>query len=151
MQPLANKMGWGYLNADAQGISLSNPYFNGTVKDQIVAAAQAANITWNVVNNVLQIKTPFGNYDQGATPIAISPSKGMVGYPTLSSSGMMIKTLFNPDIHIGRQVKISGSQIVAANGTWTANSVSHELESIVPNGRWFTNIGVFSNGSGTGT
>ena len=67
----------------------------------------------------------------------------MVGYPLANSQYMFVKTIFNPSLKFGGQIQVADSQVVGANGKWTIASLVHELESITPNGKWFSTCGVF--------
>jgi hypothetical protein len=149
MKQLANSIGYELQN---DGVTETvTGYFYGAVKSQIDQCAREAGIeySFDTTKKLLKIRPMFGSFDKGSPPVVVSPSTGMVGYPTASSAGLIVKTLFNPKIKLGHQIEIKGSQVTAANGVWTVNQVSHELESNVQNGRWFTNICVWANGQGS--
>lgn len=143
MRTLANNLGFSYENVDVDTV-LFNPTFNGSYLDQIKACAYAADIDYSTDNLTLAIKNRWSSYS-GESPV-ISPATGMVGYPVFSSNGMSVKSVFLPSIRQGGTITVQGSQIVAANGKWLVNNVQHELESMMPNGKWFTTCGVFANG-----
>ena len=64
----------------------------------------------------------------------------MVGYPSVGvKNSIRLRTLFNPAIAFLSQIKVE-SVIGPANGTWTVNMLSHELESETPGGAWFTDL-----------
>jgi hypothetical protein len=132
-----------YENVDVDAV-LFNPTYNGSYLDQIKACAYAADIDFSIENFTLSIKNRFSNYS-GEPPV-ISPATGMVGYPKFSSNGMTVTSIFLPSIRQGGMITVQNSEIVAANGKWLVNNVLHELESMMPNGKWFTTCGVFANG-----
>lgn len=134
MQGLASKMGLTLENGGVN-VKLSNPYFPGTALAQMRACARAANINATVDCGILKIWSKNGALP-GPMPL-ISPDTGMVGYPTLNSSGMSIKTLFLPDLRPGREVEVQSS-IPMACGIWRLGPISHSLSSEIPGGPWFT-------------
>jgi len=143
MRYFANKLGWQFENVDVDAV-LSYPTFNGSYLDQIKSCAYAADIDYATDNFTLSIKKRMSHF--GNTPVVISPLTNMVGYPTLSSNGLLVKSLFLPLIRQGGQIEVKDSIQLAANGKWTVNMVEHNLDSLVPNGNWFTSCGAFADG-----
>lgn len=137
MQALAKLAGLSFVNHGVS-VQLSNPYFPGTALAQIRECAQAADIYYTIENNALEIWTKGGARSAQTVPI-VSVQTGMVGYPTFSSNGLMVTTMFNPSLKIGGQFQVQSS-ITPANGTYVASQISHSLESITPEGQWFTHI-----------
>src|SRR5258706_365909 len=95
---------------------LAYPYLPGTARTQMAQLAKHANINWTIDRETLAIWPSDGNRN-GASPL-ISPHTGMVGYPSMSSVGIKLKTLFNNELRIGGQVQVQSS-VTTANGTWT--------------------------------
>jgi hypothetical protein len=122
----------------------NNPTFNGSMRNQILAAAHEADCDVTFDDSFLNIKGRFSFF--GQNPVIISPSTGMVGYPLLSSDYMYVKSIFQSTLIQGGRIQVQDSQLKAANGLWTVVSVKHELESMMPNGKWFTTCGVFAHG-----
>ena len=60
----------------------------------------------------------------------------MVAYPELFSAQLIVKSLFNPQIIPGGKITVQ-SEITPANGTWIINTLTYELESTTPHGKWF--------------
>lgn len=134
MQNLATAMGYTFEN---NGISviLSTPYLPGTLRDQAMRCANAANINWVIDNGTLAIWPRFGSRG-GSVPL-ITPESGMVGYPTYSEMGIALKTIFNPFLILGQTVEVRSS-LNFANGRWNIFNLEHDLESETPGGDWFT-------------
>lgn len=120
-----------------QGVSvqLQNPYFHGTIWQQIKMCAAAARINQKIELGTLTI-WPQGGSISGSVP-DISPSTGMVGYPALSSQGMTIKTIFNPGIILGGLVQVKSS-LPMATGKFNVFNYAHNLSCQAPGGPWFT-------------
>ncbi len=127
------------LTFENNGVStqLSNPYFPGTTLNQIRECARAADILYTIDRGILAIWPHSGARAGDAT--VISPETGLVGYPSFTSNGLTLVTVFNPDIKLGGQVKVISSLKVAC-GIWTVYTVSHALETERPGGSWFTKI-----------
>lgn len=136
MQQLATTAGFNFVN-NGVSVQLSNPYFPGTALAQIRECAQAADINFTIDTGTLQIWPKGGA--RNSLPATISPATGMVGYPTFSSNGVMVTTIFNPSVVIGGMIQIQSS-LPAATGQWIATQISHSLESETPDGQWFTHI-----------
>ncbi len=132
MREIATAMGYTF---EGRGVNtvLANPYFSGTDMDQLRSCAQAARISHTIDRGVLAI-WPADGFRQG-DPIAVSPETGLIGYPAFTGSGLALKTLYNPDLALGKRVRVS-SAIHAAQGEWTIVSLAHQLEADVPRGVW---------------
>lgn len=118
-------------------VTLSACYLPGTARNQAIAAAIAANI------NVIQDDGKLVVWPKGRalddTVIPISPANGMIGYPSFTQNGIMLRTLFNPSIRYASLIEVDSS-LSAASGQFSVYSLTHNLESMVPNGQWFSSI-----------
>ena len=130
------------LENNGVAVTLSDPYLTGSTLDKIRECASAARIIYNIDRGILAIWPTNGS--RAIDLITLSKEAGMVGYPTLSSKGMTIKSLFNWDIKIGSDVKVSSS-IPMANGKWRVYTVQHELSCELPDGPWFTITDCYHN------
>ena len=144
MSSLATKMGLSFEN---NGISviLSNPYFYGSPRNQVKAAAQAAGIEWIIDNGKLAI-WPKGQARGGSIPL-ISPDTGMRNYPMYTSKGVLVVTLFNPSIGYGNKINVQSS-LTPASGEWVVCGLDYDLDAQVPHGKWFTSINAVRPGLG---
>ena len=147
---LAARIGAAFENDGVQ-VTLANPYFPGTIADQINAVVEHANIS------IFYDYGPAGNAS-GATPpisiviapkgqprsigsVALSPNNGLVSAPTLDSIGWLYaRSIYNPAIKFGGKIAISGSILPRANGNWYALQVMHSLDAVKPDGQWFTDM-----------
>ena len=133
------------LNLENSGVSvkLSNPYFSGSIGDQIKSCARAAGINHLVdtTRNVLAI-WPRGGSRGGNAPL-VSPQTGLVGYPTFALQQISFVTELNPNIEVGRHVQVESS-IPNAVGTWTVTEIVTDLETETPDGAWFQSVTAFS-------
>lgn len=136
MAGLATQMGLKFENSGVN-VKLRNPYFSGSAKTQMQACAQHAGINANVINGVLAIWPKFGSRG-GQVPL-VSPKTGMIGYPIFHELGIRVRTLYNPSIGLGQKIKVE-SNLTPANGEYSVYNLEHELECMVPKGRWFSTV-----------
>lgn len=134
LQNLATQNGYAFEN-NGVSVMLATPYFSGSPLQQMQECAQAANINMVIDDGTLAI-WPKGGSRGGSVPL-VSSATGMYGYPCNNGLGVMVKTIFNPQLQIGRTVQVQ-SILPFANGQFTMFDVAHELESETPNGQWFT-------------
>jgi hypothetical protein len=144
MAQFAAQAGYSFENSGVSAV-LSNPYFSGTLGQQIKACARAANINF-VLDFTGGVKTlaiwPKNGVRSG--PIAsIGPQTGMIGYPHYSNYGIDVDMLFNPNLVFGGQLQVASS-LAPANGTWAIYSISHQIESVTPGGDWMTTASCWS-------
>lgn len=136
MSGFATRMNLSFENNGVE-ITLPPSYFSGNLTDQVRQAAKAANIEWIVENGTLAI-WPKGGSRGGDIP-DVSPETGMVGYPTYTEFGIMLRTAFNPSIGFGGKIKVT-SQLKPACGEWIVYALEHVLESELPRGQWFSTM-----------
>lgn len=136
MKTIADKMGFTLEN---HGVSfeLSNPNFPGSALEQVKACARSANIFWAADRGKLAIWPKSGN--RGDEPIQIDVDNDMIGYPAFSSEGITLQTIFNPDLRLGGRVQVK-SILTVACGIWNVYKMSFDLESEIPDGKWFSTI-----------
>jgi hypothetical protein len=60
-------------------------------------------------------------------------------YPSFGQMTLMVTTLYNPTIMFGSLVKVE-SVMTPATGFWRANAVTHDLETEMPAGKWYTHL-----------
>ncbi len=142
MSSFANQLGYRFENSGVTGV-LHNPYYPGTLLDQIAACARAIPCNVTLDNNTLAIWPKNGT--RGTKIPLISPATGLVGYPAYSSSGIMFRSEFNPALQWGGSVKIESS-LPPVNGVWVLNALAHELSSEMPDGPWFSNMQAYRFG-----
>jgi hypothetical protein len=151
LQAIATTAGWSFQNAGVHA-RLHDHAVGGSATDQISDICQAAGIFFEVSNKKLSIWPHGGKKDD--TLITVSPSTGLVGYPMYSMNGVTIVTTFNPDIQLGRMVKVEtsvpnlspdtqkrfvgGDVAPGSNGAYSVWDVVHQIASQTVNGPWFT-------------
>lgn len=147
LEVLAKLQGWSFMNYGVTTM-LSNPYLSGTAWDQIQKIASAAGIAATVENNTLHIWPANGM--RGDDVLEVSASNGMLGYPTFKLPGIEVRTIYNPELAYGKQVRITSEAVPKANGVFKIFQVNHQLSTNMPDGPWFSTIGVSKNTLFTG-
>lgn len=138
MSGFATKMG---LRFENNGVTtkLSNPYFSGSLRDQARKCVQAAGIGWNNGELGLMAIWPKAGGRGGQVPVIAPPPKGsMIGYPTYTAYGIMLRNLYDPTIGLGQKVSVESS--VLTTGEWQVYSLAHHIEALVPGGKWESTI-----------
>ena len=132
---LAGKMGFALENNGVTG-NLSTPYYPGTYMDQFRQLCEHANLDFYFDGNATLAICPKNSPRQGKTVPVFSPSSGLIGYPTIQRFGIHVDVLFTPSLILGGLIQVSGSQVPSANGLWQPALVTHELDALMPDGRW---------------
>jgi hypothetical protein len=143
LESLAAQAGLAW-NPNGRAVTLNSPYLPGSIRDKIIRCATMADVNWTIALNTLTVWPHYGTINgtpgklyTGRVPL-VSPETGLVGYPTYSAnSGITVKSIFNPQLQIAGMANVQ-SQLQFANGTWQIFNIHHDLESQMPNGRWFT-------------
>lgn len=158
MSGFARQMSLGFEN-NGVSVSLNNPYFSGAAKDQATQCAEHANISWGVVNgNTLSIWPKGSNRNTPNVPI-ISKATGMIGYPAFTQQGIIVRTLFNPQIAFGGLVEVQSTvlsgisnvqpQVNSSLATqssstfptqWAVNKLDLDLDAFYPKGQWMSTV-----------
>lgn len=145
MQGLARQMGLGFEN-NGVSVQLPSGYYPGSAQDQYQKVAGDAGIIANVVpgaNGAMVLAIwPKGGSRGGVAP-SVSPTTGMIGYPTYTQYGILVKTIFNPQVAFGGQIQVQSS-LPNATGTWSVLRLDHSLDSLVPSGLWESSIWCFN-------
>jgi hypothetical protein len=136
---IASKLGYVVEN-NGVNVNLSNPYFGGTLVDQLRAVASQAGIDVYTEGNVIAICPKGAPRKQQS--FTLSPQSGLVGYPKLDYQRgyVFVKALYNSAFRFGGPITVQGSDVPLANGNWVIGTIAHELSSLLPNGPWFSNM-----------
>jgi hypothetical protein len=140
MQAIASQINFKFINNNVTS-TLTNPYFHGTVMNQLQDCADAANCTLDtnaMMQGIVQIVPAGQSILNGPIPL-ISASTGMIGYPSYASTGITVRCIYNPAIVLCGLIQVK-SQFPQASGTWMVAALSHTLESLTPDGAWETEI-----------
>ncbi|MGP2516366.1 baseplate hub protein [Yersinia sp. 2545 StPb PI] len=144
IESIAKSIDFGFTN-NGVNTSLSNHYSWGSPVEQIRDIARAAGIDLSIENRIVSIWPTGGVKDNQM--VHLSPSEGLVGYPTYLGYGYSITAIFTPDIVRGRRLRLLSAS-PRANGDLYIQAVSHLISSEIPGGPWFTMSTLTSTSSG---
>lgn len=137
MQNFANQLGIAFENNNVSG-TLTNPYFPGTLLQQIYQCAQHGYFNAQIVDGGTKLAIwPLGGArtSQSKIPL-ISANTGMIGYPSFNGSGwLVVKMIYNPDVLFNGQIQVQSS-VTQANKTWVVKKLNLALDSLLPDGEW---------------
>lgn len=147
---IASQMGFAFENSGVSA-KLSNSYFAGSLRDQAQRIVKQAGIQWNACEKGVLAIWPAGGSRTGSIPV-VSAETGMIGYPSFTANGIMLKSIYNPSIGLGTRLSVRSSlQTVlsraenpanpaTASGEWVVYKLDHQLESLLPRGKWYSSI-----------
>lgn len=142
MAQIAGDLGYTFEN-NGVTTQLTDLYLPNTGLEQAKDLARAAGCDLYLDDKVLAITPP--NVPRKALIPVISPTSGLVGYPTFDGVGVNFQALFNPGVTFGGTIKLD-TDVKQAAGEWIVTSVAHRLESEKPGGAWFSTIRGNANG-----
>lgn len=151
---IARQMGFSFRDYGVN-VKLSKPYLYGSLWDQLDRVARHANISWGIEGaNTVAIWEKGKNKDTPSVPL-VSPATGMIDYPAFTQQGIIVKTLFNPEISFGGLIRVESDVLAgigAANAQinfptqWAVNKLDLHLDSQVPKGQWMSVIHAYNPG-----
>lgn len=158
MSGIARQMNLGFEN-NGVSATLTSPYLAGSLMVQARRVADAAGIEWGIVGGAtLAIWPRGGNRNTPSVPV-ISPDTGMIGYPAFTQQGIIVRTLFDPQISFGSLVEVRSSvlssiaqaqqgQQAASSfpSQWAVNKLDLALDSLLPKGQWMSTVHAYNPG-----
>ncbi len=151
LSAIAERAGWGFENSGVS-VQLSRPYLAGSAMEQVQKVAEAARINAQLVvgagqgaggpGNVLAIWPRYGARQALGVPLlAPKPNGQMVGYPSYTQQGIMVKNLFDPRLAMGGQFKLETSlPQTSKSGIWNIFKLDLALDSLLPKGQWMSTV-----------
>lgn len=157
---IARQMNIGFQNFAVAG-TLRNVYLRGSAKQQMDTLARHAGFTWGYINGGSTVGIwPLGTSttQTAATAPVVSPSTGQILYPAFTQQGIIVYSLFNPQIAFGGLIQVDSSllqgiaQAQGAKGSpfpsrWAVNKLDLALDALVPKGQWMATIYAYNPGA----
>ena len=137
IEAICKRMGRRFENNGVQK-KISNQYLPNTDLEKIRYLAAHADIDLYIDNETIAI-APKGHPRMIDVPI-VSPSTGLIGYPTPDLQGVKLQCLYDKALRFGGLIEVSGSLIEQCNGRWRVFGLSLDLESQTPGGKWLADI-----------
>lgn len=152
---LARLIGLGFENNGVTA-KLPRPYLSGSVLKQIDDACDQTGTLWAVDSGKNAVVIwPLGKNREGGDIPTISRDTGMIGYPSFTQQGIIVKTIFDPKISVGQLIKVESSVLSGIGAAapqvnfptqWAVNKVDLRLESEMPNGNWMMTLYAYNPG-----
>lgn len=130
----AEQLKMSYRNDNAKA-TLNDPYFPGTVFDQLRDCSRAANVDFYFQGDTL-VFTPVLQPLTDVPAIVLSPSSGLLGYPMYTRRGLVATAIYDPAFQCGSAIEIQDSRVKGANGRWYPFSMEIDLTAALPGGNW---------------
>lgn len=158
MQGLARQMNLGFEN-NGVDVQLSSPYYSGSPRQQADQCARDAGIKWAVINGNMLAIWPNGKYRSTPNVPTISPATGLISSPAFTQQGVIIRTLFNPNISFGGLIRLESAVLQGVidaqtqknqqfkapqNSQWAVNKLDHILEAETPGGQWMSIVHAYN-------
>ena len=135
------------LKFEPNGVQRTLPasYFSGSALKQVQDICEAAGIDHTIDSGILAIWDPSSSRG-GLIPL-IDKDHGLIGYPAWTFSGIIFKSLYNPNLNFGGRVNVQSSrpELIKLNGEWTINRIDHNLDSELPGGNWYSTVQAYRN------
>jgi hypothetical protein len=136
---IADKMGFQFINGGADAVLAGPIYLYGTLVDQLDQACQMARCDYYLANDTVTI-TPRGRPVEGVPPaVKLTKDTGLIQSPVYERAGLNVQALYQPAFDNGVPIDIE-SIVPSATGRWYPFSMTHQLDQLVPNGKWQTNM-----------
>jgi hypothetical protein len=122
---------------------LESPHFKGSKLEQFKQLMQMTGDQWVYQNGLITI-TSDGQSRMGDGWAIAPPSYGkgyvgLVGYPSFTMGGLLVKVEYSFPIYINDTINVT-STIQLANGDWNVIRADYDLESQQPGGHWFITL-----------
>lgn len=138
IETIAKQMGYQFENNGATKIMVDASVYEGSNLNKIQKIAAAANFDLYTEQNLIAI-CPKGGARSLKIPI-ISPTTGLVGYPTPDIRGITFKCFYDPSIRFGGIVTLKDSIIEVCNGDWRIYGCTISLAANQQGGAWFIDV-----------
>lgn len=135
------------LNNNGAHAVLRNRAVYGSALDQIERVAQSAGFAWAWSGTTFSIWPGDGTVDDTVIQVGPNTDPQMINYPQYWAQGIIVQSLFNPEVRLGRQMEVVGSLLTKANGLWQIVGVQHDLTTMLDKGPWFTTAMLAATGS----
>jgi hypothetical protein len=140
LQSVANAIGVGFINNGVTATLSGARYWPGSAGDQLKAICDATNTDFYFDASSNLVIAPKGAGHAPPQPIVLTPTTGLIGYPSITASGIHLDALFNPAFLLGQNITVQGSEVPNANGDWVPFSVNYQLESLKFGGQWMASM-----------
>ena len=126
------------LHNSGVNVQLHDVALPGDAMQQLRKLARMADFQWSTDEMGVLAIWPRGK-PRDTLGLDINQDTGLVGFPSYNDKGIAFSTIFNPSLRVNGPVNIYSASS-PANGVWYPFNVTHDLESEMPDGRWFSHV-----------
>lgn len=134
IKQISEEMGYKFTNNGATHIIADALTLEGSRINRIQNIAHMCNFDLYTEQRSIAI-CPKGVAQEIKIP-TISPSTGLIGYPSPDIRGVSFTCLYSPLVRFGGIVRIDDSLIPTCNGDWRVYGLTATLEANAPSSRW---------------
>ena len=134
IQQLAQSMGYQFSNNQASHILTDDLTMEGSYLNRIQLLA--TNCDFDLYAEQRSITICKRGYSRLVKIPVITPTTGLIGYPSPDIRGITFRCLYSPLVRFGGIVRIAESLIPTCNGDWRTYGVRAILETNVSASRW---------------
>lgn len=136
---LITRMGFsGVVTGEVGAATLTNPYWSGTLYDQFVKACQASGADFYFLGDTILV-TASGKPRDDQPAVVLNAASGLIGYPVYERAQLNVEALFNAAFLCGTPIELTSS-VPNATGRWYPFAIQHTLESLMPKGKWHSQL-----------
>lgn len=135
---IIGRMGFEAVIAGNVNAVLTNPYFNGSLWDQLKQVCKAAGADFYTLGDTILV-TASGQPRQDQPAVVLNPQSGLIGYPVYERAGLNVDALYTPAFLCGTPIELTSS-VPSATGRWYPICTEHTLESRMPKGKWLSQL-----------
>lgn len=110
---------------EATDKNISNYQFSGAALKQVDALCDAGGVNAFVDDDVLYIKDADKALE--GRSVVVSESTGLIGLPEITDSGVKVKILFLPGVHVGGMIDLQCRLMPEANGQYQIYKLGFEF------------------------
>ena len=126
------------LTVENNGVDgqLVNPYFPGTVWEQVLRCVKALDCFayYDATEKKIAIWPKNGSRNTSDIRV-ISAETGMIGYPKFQQNQILVRTYLDTSLRYGSKFRVK-SGLTAADGEWNITIMTFHLASQMPDGPW---------------
>jgi hypothetical protein len=147
VKSIADAYGKNFEPNDVTG-TVNNPYYPSTLGEQLRKFCEDVNV--DLYQDVDVIAIQVRGKPRRLPVVNLTPTTGLIGYPTIDVFGIQVRCLYNSGIRFGGIVHVESDNRgtidrlfpAQADGDWWVYYVEHYLQSETPQGAWESQLGL---------
>lgn len=138
IESIVKAQGLGFHNSGVTAKMDNHVMQASSPMDKVNEICAATATTWTIIDGTMYI-FPNGS-SPDTTTITVDGNTDFMGYPSYSTMGIIVNTLYQPQAQIGRKVTVNNTSQHGIAGDHYIMSFSHDLSTETQGGPWFTSM-----------